>query len=38
MTWIGEKRNQDFMILLNDFSFLKINGFEKPMSEASGGA
>ncbi len=25
------------MVLLNDFSFLKINGFEKPMSEASWG-
>ncbi len=30
MTWIGEKRNKDSMVLLNDFSFLKINGFEKP--------
>ena len=30
MTWIGQKTNTEFMILLNDFSFLKINGFEKP--------
>ena len=30
MTWIGQKRIKDFMVLLNDFSFLKINGFEKP--------
>ena len=36
MDWL--ERNQDLVILLNDFSFLKINEFEKPMSETSGGA
>jgi len=27
MDWV--EKNQDLVILLNDFSFLKINGFEK---------